>query len=162
MQVAPPFPAFGQAALREIPTPTALALYDDPETWAAFTQTTNSPVERQSTGQRDQKEECQSFVVVRGMHCAACALTLESALLAVKGVRAVQVSAASASASPSTRASPSAGSAQQTRFFARRCARAAAPGKAYRWRERDRYHRLCAGAYPGHRPPKCRRKCSTK
>ena len=99
MQVAPPYPAFGQAALREIPAPTALALYDDPETWAAFTQKTNSQVERQSTGQRDQKEECQSFVVVRGMHCAACALTLESALLAVKGVRAVQVSAASASAS---------------------------------------------------------------
>jgi Cu2+-exporting ATPase len=33
------------------------------------------------------------------MHCAACALTLESALLAVKGVLAAQVSAASARAS---------------------------------------------------------------
>ncbi|MBC7648313.1 MAG: cation transporter, partial [Vitreoscilla sp.] len=41
----------------------------------------------------------QSFLVVRGMHCTACALALESALLSVKGVRAVQVSAASASAS---------------------------------------------------------------
>ena len=68
-----------------------MALHDAPEAWAAFSQSTP-----QINGQ---KELWQSFVVVRGMHCAACALALESALLRVEGVLAVQVSAASASAS---------------------------------------------------------------
>ena len=80
--------AFGQAALRETATDALLTLYDEPDAWAAFTQNIGN-----------QKDKFQSFVAVRGMHCAACALTLESALLGVKGVLAVQVSAASASAS---------------------------------------------------------------
>ena len=80
------FSAFGQPALKETATDTSLALYDEPEAWAAFSQNVNN-------------HEVQSFVVVRGMHCAACALTLESALRGVVGVLAVQVSAASASAS---------------------------------------------------------------
>jgi Cu2+-exporting ATPase len=33
-------------------------------------------------------------VVIQGMHCAACAFTLEAALLAVPGVRAVEANAA--------------------------------------------------------------------
>ena len=80
----------------EIPAPrdaadSSLALHDEPEAWVAFSQNVNKSAA--------QKDLWQSFVAVRGMHCAACALTLESALLRVKGVRAVQVSAASASAS---------------------------------------------------------------
>ena len=81
------FPS-GQAALGESVSNTPPFLYDDHEAWAAFSQNVNN-----------HKDEFQSFVVVRGMHCAACALTLEAALRQVKGVLAVQVSAASASAS---------------------------------------------------------------
>ncbi len=67
-----------------------MAFYDEPDAWAYFTQ---------SMGNRpSEKDDCQSFVVVKGMHCAACALTLESALLGVKGVLSAQVSATSASA----------------------------------------------------------------
>ncbi len=67
-----------------------LAVYDEPEMWAVFSQA----VDKLSPPQ-----VVQSFVVVKGMHCTACALTLEAALLGVKGVLAVQVSAASAQAS---------------------------------------------------------------
>lgn len=81
-------PSFELAALREAAIDVPAALYDEPEAWAAFSQIANG-----------QNDVFQSFVVVRGMHCAACALTLESALLCVKGVTAVQVSAASARAS---------------------------------------------------------------
>ena len=91
---APLFTVFGQAALQETAADVPLALYDEPDAWATFT--------RSDSSQKDQKnqiERCQSFVVVRGMRCAACTLTLESALLDSKGVLAVQVSAASASAS---------------------------------------------------------------
>ena len=88
---ATPFPAFGQSAWLETAAYEPLALYDDPEAWAAFTHCVNN--------QNSQKDHCRSFVVVRGMHCAACALTLESALLGVQGVLSAQVSATSASAS---------------------------------------------------------------
>ena len=77
-------------ALREA-RDTSLGLYDEPDSWASFSQSGN-----QLAGQ---KNLWQSFVLVRGMHCSACALKLESALLQVNGVQAVQVSAASASAS---------------------------------------------------------------
>ena len=77
---------FRQTTLRETASDGSLTLYDEPEAWAAFSQTENN-------------QDVQSFVVVRGMHCATCALTLESALQQVKGVLAVQVSAASQSAS---------------------------------------------------------------
>ena len=80
------FSAFGQAALREAATAATVTFYDEPEAWAAFSQDVNN-------------HEVQSFVAVRGMHCAACALVLEAALRSVKGVATVQVSAASASAS---------------------------------------------------------------
>ena len=85
------FPVFGQVTSRETANSTSLAVYDEPEAWAGFSQSVNN--------QKGQNEKYQSFVVVRGMHCTACALTLESALLGVPGVLAVQVSAASASAS---------------------------------------------------------------
>jgi len=61
-----------------------LALLDDPREWAQFSQAD------------PQDEGCwSSSVVFEGMHCAACAITIEEALLRVPGVRAVQVSAAS-------------------------------------------------------------------
>ena len=78
------FSAFEPAAWNETNAETQLALYDEAEAWATFSQNVNN-----------QKAEFQSFVVVRGMHCAACALALEAALIKVKGVLAVQVSAAS-------------------------------------------------------------------
>ena len=60
-----------------------LALLDDPHEWSAFSR----PVENRAS--------CwESSVVFEGMHCAACALTIEDALRAVPGVESVQVSAA--------------------------------------------------------------------
>ncbi len=81
-------PALGQIVSRETASDAPTSLYDEPEAWAAFSQNVNG---------RD--HEFQSFVVVRGMHCAACALTLEATLSSVEGVTAAQVSAASGRAS---------------------------------------------------------------
>lgn len=82
----------GEAASHAVESETAICLYDDPEAWAAFSQSTVS------VPGRSQPEEVQSFLVVQGMYCAACALTLEAALRSVNGVVAAQVSAASSSA----------------------------------------------------------------
>ncbi len=68
-----------------------LAVYDDPDEWAAFSRLCeNSP---ETAGQ------WESQVTVQGMHCAACSLMLEQALLGVVGVVAARVSAASGRAS---------------------------------------------------------------
>ena len=92
MQVIDPFciSGVGQTASRDAPRDASLAVYDDPESWAAFSQCIDAI---------SQPQIFQSFMVVKGMHCAACALTLEEALGRVNGVLAVQVSAASARAS---------------------------------------------------------------
>ena len=71
-----------------LPVPDAaderLALLDDPQEWTNFSQP--------EAGQ----EGCwASSVVFEGMHCAACAISIEDALRQVPGVKAVQVSAAS-------------------------------------------------------------------
>ena len=87
------FPGFEQAPSQRTSTDSPFALYDEPEEWIAFSQVTDGSTNG------DESRTFQSFLAVRGMHCAACALTLESALRGVKGVVAVQVSAASASAS---------------------------------------------------------------
>ncbi|MEO7952933.1 MAG: cation-translocating P-type ATPase [Polaromonas sp.] len=64
--------------------PTPLALLDDPQEWTAFSRS----LERQPS--------CwESSVVFEGMHCAACALTIEDALRRVPGVLSAEVSAAS-------------------------------------------------------------------
>jgi P-type Cu2+ transporter len=84
------FSGFGQPVVHEKLNNGGLAVYDEPDVWAVF----SHAVDKLSPPQA-----FQSFVVVKGMHCAACALTLEAALLNVKGVQAVQVSAASARAS---------------------------------------------------------------
>ena len=57
-------------------------LLDDPEEWSAFGR------ELPSTG------TWESFVVLDGMHCAACALSIEDALKQVPGVLEADVSAA--------------------------------------------------------------------
>lgn len=62
----------------------ALALLDDPLEWSAFSQ--------QSAAGSDRWE---SSIVVEGMHCAACSLTIEDALKSVPGVISASVSAAS-------------------------------------------------------------------
>lgn len=61
-----------------------LRLLDDPQEWGCFSQP--------ETG----RDGCwASSVVFEGMHCAACAITLEDALRQVPGVQSVQVSGAS-------------------------------------------------------------------
>ena len=63
---------------------TPLAMLDDPQEWTAFS--------RSLPGQ----SSCwESSVVFEGMHCAACALTIEDALRRVPGVLSAQISAAS-------------------------------------------------------------------
>ena len=69
-----------------------LALLDDAQEWSAFSR----PLEGQAA--------CwESSVVFEGMHCAACALTIEDALRAVPGVQSVRVSAATHLFHPSMR-----------------------------------------------------------
>ena len=65
-------------------TMQALRLLDDPHEWSAFSR----PVAGRAN--------CwESNLVIEGMHCAACALTLEEALLSVPGVEQAEVSAGS-------------------------------------------------------------------
>jgi P-type Cu2+ transporter len=67
-----------------------LKLWDEPQEWTAFSQRlVEHPM-------GDGVWESQ--VRVGGMHCAACALTVEGALLATKGVLAARVSAATGQA----------------------------------------------------------------
>lgn len=62
----------------------ALALLDDPQEWGAFSRPSG------------QGAACwESSVVIEGMYCAACSLTIEDALRRVPGVLGVQVGAAS-------------------------------------------------------------------
>ncbi len=88
-------------------------LFDSPDEWAAFsrvielgqfTQRRSDPAATSRAANSTNKANTspgvwESQVLVRGMHCAACALTLEQALLAVPGVLSVRVSAASGRAS---------------------------------------------------------------
>ena len=61
-----------------------LRLLDDPHEWSAF-----------SRAQASVADRWESNVVIEGMHCAACSLTVEAALLQVPGVVSAQVGAAS-------------------------------------------------------------------
>ena len=76
------------SAADELPASTAsgtpLAMLDEPDEWSAFS--------RPLAGQ----PSCwESSVVFEGMHCAACALTIEDALRKVPGVLSADISAAS-------------------------------------------------------------------
>lgn len=82
----PPSPAATWAGPGAVPAPDVerLKLLDVPQEWGAF-----SLPDATASG-------CwSSSVVFEGMHCAACAITLEDALRAVPGVRSVQISSAS-------------------------------------------------------------------
>ena len=64
--------------------PEVLALLDEPQEWSAFSRASpNAP------------DQWESSVVIEGMHCAACSLTVEDALRQVPGVLSAHVSAAS-------------------------------------------------------------------
>jgi len=66
------------------PPDAALWLLDDPQEWSAFSR----PNSRAA--------DCwESNVVIEGMHCAACSLTIEDALTRIPGVVSAQVGAAS-------------------------------------------------------------------
>jgi len=65
-------------------TDVSVALLDDPLEWSAFSRPLTD------------RDGCwESHLVIEGMHCAACALTVEDALLRVPGVAAASVSAGS-------------------------------------------------------------------
>jgi Cu2+-exporting ATPase len=65
-----------------------VTLLDDCQEWLRFSQPHKSSANPAS-------EDCwDSHVVIQGMHCAACAFTIEEALLAVPGVKSVEVNAA--------------------------------------------------------------------
>ncbi len=85
-------PVFGPHSLRDDTEPSQITRFDDPQEWAVFSRrcgdTTDGAV-----------EHWESQVIVRGMHCSACALTLEQALLGVRGVVSARVSSASGRAS---------------------------------------------------------------
>ncbi len=61
-----------------------LAVLDDPQEWGAFSHSVNG-----------HPGVWESSVVIEGMHCAACSVTVEDALLKVPGVLSAQVGAAS-------------------------------------------------------------------
>jgi P-type Cu2+ transporter len=63
-------------------------LLDDRQEWLRFSQQYKSK-------QTDGDSDCwDSHVVIQGMHCAACAFTVEEALMSVQGVQSVEVNAA--------------------------------------------------------------------
>ena len=66
------------------PTGELYSLLDDPQEWSAFSRPDAS------------RAHCwESNLLIEGMHCAACALTVEAALLSVPGVLQANVSAGS-------------------------------------------------------------------
>ena len=85
-------PDFGHTRLDAASVPGHLEIFDDPEDWAAFSRSI-------SANTSTSPDQWESQLLVRGMHCAACSLTLEHALLGIKGVVAAHVSAASGRAS---------------------------------------------------------------
>ena len=67
-----------------VPSDATLWLLDDPQEWTAFSRPSS------------QGADCwESNVVIEGMHCAACSLTVEDALTRIPGVISAQVGAAS-------------------------------------------------------------------
>ncbi|MDB5846047.1 MAG: heavy metal translocating P-type ATPase, partial [Polaromonas sp.] len=83
-----PLPPSPSSLADELPSSpasaTPLAMLDDPDEWSAF-----------SRPLADQAACWESSVVFEGMHCAACALTIEEALRRVPGVLSADISAAS-------------------------------------------------------------------
>lgn len=72
-------------------SPAQAVLLDDPQEWSAF----GRPVPAAGGAGTDPRaSHWDSQVVLEGMHCAACALTIEEALRSVPGVLQADVSAA--------------------------------------------------------------------
>src|SRR5690606_287112 len=86
-----PFPDAGAFAVPESgPAPSAhVALLDDPQEWSSFGRPHGA-----AAGAAPEDSAWESHVVLQGMHCAACALTIEEALRRVPGVQQADVSAA--------------------------------------------------------------------
>ena len=60
-------------------------LLDDRQEWLRFSQ-------QHKSKQANSSIDCwDSHVVIQGMHCAACAFTVEEALMSVPGVQSVEV-----------------------------------------------------------------------
>ncbi len=78
--------AFASRAQTHAAGPESEVLLDDPQEWPSF----GRPSAEVGSG----PDAWESHVVVEGMHCAACALTIEDALRAVPGVERAEVSAA--------------------------------------------------------------------
>jgi len=78
--------------LQEGAADSAAALLDDPQEWSAFGRPQGVP----ATGDPDTDAAVpwESHVVLAGMHCAACALTIEDTLRQVPGVLEADVSSA--------------------------------------------------------------------
>ncbi|WP_313077255.1 cation-translocating P-type ATPase [Melaminivora sp.] len=90
-----PFAPAGTPAAREDAAPghaeRDLALLDDPQEWSAFGRPHGVA---DAAGLAPKETAWESHVVLGGMHCAACALTIEEALRRVPGVQEADVSAA--------------------------------------------------------------------
>ncbi len=68
--------------------PSMVELLDDRQEWLRFSQ-------QHKNKQTPHASDCwDSHVVIQGMHCAACAFTVEEALMSVPGVQSVEVNAA--------------------------------------------------------------------
>ena len=72
-----------------------LRVFDEPQEWLRFSRHANQHGHLMD----DTSTVWESQVLVSGMHCAACSLMLEQSLLAIHGVQAARVSAASQRAS---------------------------------------------------------------
>ena len=75
--------------------PGHVALLDDPLEWGSFGRPAGAPVSHADATDPLQVPVWESHVVLGGMHCATCALTIEDALRAVPGVQRADVSGAS-------------------------------------------------------------------
>ncbi len=64
-----------------------LTLLDDRQEWARFGQAVSGNEKNKAD------DDWVSHVVIQGMHCAACAYTVEKALMSVEGVKSAEVSA---------------------------------------------------------------------
>ncbi|KAB2890940.1 MAG: cation-translocating P-type ATPase, partial [Burkholderiaceae bacterium] len=84
MSLTPSEPPPAAPAAGLLPAQGSVTLLDDPQEWGSF----GRPVGAADAAVWD------SQVVLDGMHCAACALTIEEALRAVPGVERADVSAA--------------------------------------------------------------------
>ncbi|MDO9405621.1 MAG: cation-translocating P-type ATPase [Polaromonas sp.] len=85
--ILPPSTSAGMSMRTDAVLQPRLEVLDDPAEWMAFSEPAGQGA--------DSNDLWSSRVVVQGMHCAACSLAVERALMAAAGVVSAQVSAAS-------------------------------------------------------------------